>query len=632
MRAIKISVMIVGAGVALVLLAVLALVWWVNPNDYKPQIERAAREQGVELTLAGDIGWAFWPRVGFSIQDMAAAVPAGKDKQPIQVGQLTLALDLPALVSSQIKVSHLALNDARLMLPASHSDAAPVSLLVKHATVSGANLDGAPFPLDASMQLTQGALAADVSIATALVVEAAAKRYALQAATVQATLTGVDLPPALHTVNLVLEQAQYDGAVGSVTVSGLTLGAGPVQLQAQISGAGLLTAAPVLQLAPMALRLADATLNGKVAYKAGAAPWLTLDLQADNLNVDALQAALQGMTADDAATSAGATSTAPATPAPDKAKTPVEADADAPLALAGAVSLPGDYRLQVGQLVANHLRWQDVQLQAQVANRRLTLQNLSANGYDGQVTFNGSLLVPVTGQPELALNTQVAGLQLPPFLQDLHQQASKVAAGRFQLDARIQARPVSRQQLLATLNGTARFGVDGLVLDELNIEQRVCEAAAKVDGKSVSNKPWPAKTEFREAGGDARIVNGVVNLSPVRARLDTLDLQGEGQVRLTQQTLDLPLDLTLVDDKAAANFCEVMNPRLTELTWPLRCEGNYATQTGKELCGIDKSRLDKLLGQVAQKKLEQKVDEKQKEKFGDGADKVKEGLRSLFGR
>ena len=97
-------------------------------------------------------------------------------------------------------------------------------------------------------------------------------------------------------------------------------------------------------------------------------------------------------------------------------------------------------------------------------------------------------------------------------------------------------------------------------------------------------------------------------------------------MNLLDNTLNLELDLALRNNATAANFCDVINPRLADIEWPLRCEGNYATQSGKDLCGIDKSRLDRVLGQVAEKKIEDKL----KEKFGPDADKIKDGLKKLF--
>ena len=115
-------------------------------------------------------------------------------------------------------------------------------------------------------------------------------------------------------------------------------------------------------------------------------------------------------------------------------------------------------------------------------------------------------------------------------------------------------------------------------------------------------------------------------LSPLAAKLDTLDLNGIGPVNLLDNTMDLKLDLKAVDDRQAVNACEIMNPRLAAISWPLRCRGNFSTQSGKELCSIDQSRLDKLVLQAA----EQKLGEKLKEKMGKDGEKLKDALKGLF--
>jgi AsmA protein len=368
-------------------------------------------------------------------------------------------------------------------------------------------------------------------------------------------------------------------------------------------------------------------LQGKLQYRAGAVPYLLVDMTGDSVDVDHLKTVLASQTS---------TQVPIETTQPDKQSASNEnkggssSGGDEPWPLADLVAMPGDYRLGVKQLRANGLQWQNLQLSVQVKGEQLVLQTLRADGYQGVVQASGVLKAPKQARPHLTIDVSASNLQLTNFLRDLQQQASKVSAGVFNMRATLQSEPVNQQAFLGTLGGNAEFDIAGLVIDEINIEQRVCEAAAKLEGKSLPARTWSNQTELRETRGKATIRQGVVQLDPVVARLDTLDLRGTGPVSLVDDTLDLPLDLKLVNDAAAANFCEVMNPRLADINWPLRCRGNYVNQSGKDLCGVDRERLDDLIRQVAQKKVEQKIDEKLKEKFGGEADKFKEGLRKLF--
>lgn len=53
--------------VLLVLGGVVAITQWVNPNDFKPQIQAQAAKQGIPLQIAGDLSWQFFPSFGISI-------------------------------------------------------------------------------------------------------------------------------------------------------------------------------------------------------------------------------------------------------------------------------------------------------------------------------------------------------------------------------------------------------------------------------------------------------------------------------------------------------------------------------------------------------------------------------------
>ena len=52
---------------ALIVLALVIITTLINPNDFKPQIEKLAEEQGYPIAIDGDLGWQFFPTLGVSI-------------------------------------------------------------------------------------------------------------------------------------------------------------------------------------------------------------------------------------------------------------------------------------------------------------------------------------------------------------------------------------------------------------------------------------------------------------------------------------------------------------------------------------------------------------------------------------
>lgn len=266
--------------------------------------------------------------------------------------------------------------------------------------------------------------------------------------------------------------------------------------------------------------------------------------------------------------------------------------------------------LNSDSLLVRNLTITNVKFLATIDGKKLVVQSLQASAYQGQIQSSGEIDLADDKAARLQLNTEINGAQLAPLLADLQQKPPKVLAGNLQLDSHLTAMPLSRAGILKTLSGDVKFSVDGLVIDEMNIEKRVCEAVAQLQSKSQPDKRWPLKTEFRDAHGVATIRNGVMVLAPLVAKLDTLNLVGTGPVSLPDNLMDLRLDLKTVAGQQAVNVCDVMSPRLAEIAWPLRCEGNYVTENGADLCSIDKSRMDKLILQMAREKLQGQLSNK----------------------
>ncbi|MEH6563793.1 MAG: AsmA family protein [Halopseudomonas sp.] len=88
-----------------------------DPNDYKEDIQQAAREKAnIELTLDGDIGWSLFPWLGIELKDVGVA-PTEQPQQPLaQVGSLGLGVKVLPLLRRQLRMSDVILDDVQLLL------------------------------------------------------------------------------------------------------------------------------------------------------------------------------------------------------------------------------------------------------------------------------------------------------------------------------------------------------------------------------------------------------------------------------------------------------------------------------------------------------------------------------------
>jgi AsmA protein len=101
-----IVIAVLGA-VALLALAVVLLVTLVNPNDYREDISRIARDSaGVELKLGGDLSWRFYPVLGFGAADVGLALRSGQPEL-VHIGEMAVGVRIIPLLSGKIEIDAL---------------------------------------------------------------------------------------------------------------------------------------------------------------------------------------------------------------------------------------------------------------------------------------------------------------------------------------------------------------------------------------------------------------------------------------------------------------------------------------------------------------------------------------------
>ena len=110
---------IFGGLVALLLIVVVAggvlLGMFFDPNEYKPEIQKLALDKGgVQLEIDGDLGWSVFPWLGIEINQIKVSYP-GKP-QLAELNQAQVSVELPALLSGNVKMSSIVLDGLTLNL------------------------------------------------------------------------------------------------------------------------------------------------------------------------------------------------------------------------------------------------------------------------------------------------------------------------------------------------------------------------------------------------------------------------------------------------------------------------------------------------------------------------------------
>lgn len=112
---------IVGLVVLVLVIVVVGVLFFLtrmfDPNDYKEQIQQAAREQAnIELTLGGDIGWSLFPWLGIELKDVGIAPVEHPEQMLAEVGSMGLGVEVLPLLRSQLRMSDVILDNISLNL------------------------------------------------------------------------------------------------------------------------------------------------------------------------------------------------------------------------------------------------------------------------------------------------------------------------------------------------------------------------------------------------------------------------------------------------------------------------------------------------------------------------------------
>jgi AsmA protein len=118
MRAVKILALALGALVAVVLLALLAVWLLVNPNDYKPQIAAAVkRGTGRELVLEGNLALSVFPWIALQLGPASLGNPSGFPAQPfVSFKHASVRVKLLPLLAKRLEVGRVELDGLDLKL------------------------------------------------------------------------------------------------------------------------------------------------------------------------------------------------------------------------------------------------------------------------------------------------------------------------------------------------------------------------------------------------------------------------------------------------------------------------------------------------------------------------------------
>ncbi|MCL6269663.1 AsmA family protein [Sansalvadorimonas sp. 2012CJ34-2] len=269
---------------------------------------------------------------------------------------------------------------------------------------------------------------------------------------------------------------------------------------------------------------------------------------------------------------------------------------------------------QLNSLTVKGLLFEKPTLEVKAANGNAQVTKLNAGFYKGVI--DAAAGVDVSGllakRPRVSARADIKAINLEALsaqIVDL-----KKITGKTNADLKVVGHGLTQNQITRSLNGEVDFSlVDGALLGT-NFNKSVCGLVAQVRKEKLTKTDWPDKTEFKALKGSVKIIDGVARNRDLTAALDQLNLKGDGEVNLVNQTMDYHLGLTITGDTASEeeSACRI-NEKYADISWPLRCKGRLG-ESG--LCGVDEQRLGKTIGKILEQEAKDKIRKKLEEKLG----------------
>ncbi len=340
-------------------------------------------------------------------------------------------------------------------------------------------------------------------------------------------------------------------------------------------------------------KLDETSFDAKLGLKNFAAPQYSANLVLDKIDLDRYRAHQPVLDA-----------------AENKPEVPVD--------LHGLAKLQANGSLQVASIKVANMQMSNLKLELHAQPGKIELAPLSANLYGGSV--QGALGLNIGKSQQFVIKQTLTGIQIGPLLKDAIKKNPLDGKGNVLLDLTTEGATVS--QWKKAMAGSAKLSLlDGSV-SGFNLAKIIRDGKAMM-GASDSTKTGTAnaqdKTDFSELSASLQIKNGIAHNEDLSLKSPLFRVTGIGDINLGEDKLDYLVKPTVVASLQGQGGPELQ--ALKGITVPVRLKGPF-TALG---WSID-------FGAMAKEAAAQKVNEKKEEVKTKLTDKLKDGLKGLFGK
>jgi len=532
-KPIKYLWLVLGGVVALVAAGIVVFALTFDPNRYKDDIERIAKERtGRTLKLQGELKLAVFPTLGAGVGGVTLS-ERGSGREFLRLESAHASVKLLPLLRGQVIVDAVRVSGLRAQLVRNKDGSYNFSDLLE---------GGEAKPAAKPAPEKKGKSAPVKFDIAGITVDRASILYRDMSSGQEISLTDVKL----HT-----------GRIAENVQDKIELAAAAKRKQPLLEAKVALNATYSLKPDAIGLdftaKLDDSNVKGKLSMARAAQPSYSFDLTIDRINLDRYLASSEKKK-----------------PAAGKQEPPKKEEAaqDAPVDLSGLKGLNARGQLQVGALQVQGLKLSNLKAQLKAADGRAEINPHSASLYEGELT--GTLTVDGNAN-RIALKETLTNVSVGPLLRDAAQQDRLEGRGNVALDVTAAGATVSTMK--RSLAGAAKVRLrDGAVkgIDIAELLRRARAAMGKQSGQAADSKE---RTDFSELSASFSIKNGVAHNDDLDLKSPLLRIGGAGDIDIGRSTISYVVKASVVATSKGQGGKEL--DQLAGLTVPVKLSGPF---------------------------------------------------------
>ena len=628
MKSLRSLIWLTGIFIVVAFIAGTFFIYGMDPNDYKPQISRLAKENRINLVIDGDLSWSFFPTLAVTTSDVSIS---GKDVPNITFDEASFSLDWLAILGKTLRLKAIKVVNANIVITETKAqDNSPdFSQSETKEKLNNPDPSSIPFELDiASLNIKRSKLTimdTDQKSIEFDDVNLTGKNINLDDDILSAVVdfSGVlkveGIPSLPAQVNL---EAKYDTNKHYMELKTFKSDIGLTQLQGNLVVDSLFNAPTAegsisvinnnlvklpFEGIPEELKKLSIQMSFSVSETSITMSNIVSILNDFTLTGDA-SLTLEGqrelnikLTGSDLIFPTGVSKNDEAQIKNTKNdetyqnQTVFLAPIFAPFShLEGG---KGHIEINLGSLNYDQILVKNIHFNLFSNKEIIQIADLSGEIFNGAFKFSSRIN---TDDSSIRFTGNTSNLDIKKILMFLSD--SSEMDGILSVDFNGVSQGITQDEVLDNIVGTGNITAKNLKLNKLNFEKSYCDMAAIIEKRSFSQYVWPNYTKVNNLESEFSIEEQIITIPNFTSGIGNLSIEGDGKVNLNDQSYNFLIKANLDGDKTSENGCPIKSKSIRNINLPLRCEGSLEGD-GRVLCLPDK----KFMNQILKRKIKDKL-------------------------